>query len=55
MANFSYAEALKDTEAGIVNVLSSTSGLFTLVCAAVYPSSGADRFTLSKLVAVLVR
>ncbi|KAJ8320087.1 hypothetical protein KUTeg_001674, partial [Tegillarca granosa] len=52
--NYSYQVALKDTEAGIVNVLSSTSGLFTLVCAAIYPSSGADKFTLSKLVAVLI-
>ena len=55
MGNFSYQEALKDTEAGIVNVLSSTSGLFTLICAAIYPSSNTDRFTLSKLSAVLLR
>lgn len=54
VGNFSYQEALKDTEAGIVNVLSSTSGLFTLICAAIYPSSSADRFTLSKLSAVLL-
>ncbi|XP_076459451.1 solute carrier family 35 member F5-like isoform X2 [Babylonia areolata] len=53
-ANYTYQEALKDTEAGIVNVLSSTSGLFTLICAAIYPSSHGDRFTLSKLFAVLV-
>ncbi|XP_050388484.1 solute carrier family 35 member F5 [Patella vulgata] len=52
-ANFAYQEALLDTEAAIVNVLSSTSGLFTLVCAAVYPSSSSDRFSLSKLVAVM--
>ena len=38
-----------------MNVLSSTSSLFTLVCAAIYPGSAADRFTLSKLVAVLIR
>ncbi|KAL5005589.1 hypothetical protein ScPMuIL_016747 [Solemya velum] len=53
-ANISYQEALLKTEAGVVNVLSSTSGLFTLVCAAIYPSNSADRFTLSKLVAVLL-
>lgn len=52
--NYAYQLALLDTEAGVVNVLSSTSGLFTLVCAAIYPSSGADRFTLSKLVTVLI-
>lgn len=54
LANFSYQQALKDTQAAVVNVLSSTSGLFTLICAAIFPSSGADRFTLSKLVTVLV-
>lgn len=52
--NYSYQIALNYTEAGIVNVLSSTSSLFTLVCAAIYPASSADRFTLSKLVAVLI-
>lgn len=51
--NYSYQEALSQTEVGIVNVLSSTSGLFTLILAALFPSSTADRFTLSKLVAVL--
>lgn len=52
--NYSYQIALNYTEAGIVNVLSSTSSLFTLICAAIYPGSAADRFTLSKLVAVLI-
>lgn len=51
--NFCYQKALDDTEASIVNVLSSTSSLFTLVGAAVYPSNSADRFTLSKLAAVM--
>ena len=55
MGNFSYQEALLDTQAGIVNVLSSSSGLFTLIAAAIFPSSGSDRFTLSKLVTVLMR
>ncbi|XP_053373579.1 solute carrier family 35 member F5-like isoform X1 [Mercenaria mercenaria] len=53
-ANYSYQIALHDTEVGVVNVLSSTSSLFTLICAAIYPGSSADRFSLSKLVAVLV-
>ncbi|KAL4222577.1 hypothetical protein ACF0H5_018616 [Mactra antiquata] len=53
-ANYSYQIALYDTEVGVVNVLSSTSSLFTLICAAIYPGSAADRFSLSKLVAVLV-
>ncbi|CAH1788708.1 unnamed protein product [Owenia fusiformis] len=53
-ANLAYQEALKDTEAGIVNVLSSTSGLFTLVLAALFPSAASDKVTLSKFVAVLL-
>ena len=53
--NLSYQEALKDTQAGIVNVLSSTSGLFTLVLSSIFPSGSTDRFTLSKLVAVSLR
>ncbi|XP_041374495.1 solute carrier family 35 member F5-like [Gigantopelta aegis] len=53
-ANYSYQEALRNTQAGVVNVLSSTSGLFTLVCSAVCPSGPSDKFTLSKLVSVLL-
>ncbi|KAM9802315.1 solute carrier family 35 member F5-like [Syngnathus typhle] len=52
LANLSYQEALSDTQVAIVNILSSTSGLFTLILAAVFPSSSSDRFTLSKLLAV---
>ncbi|KAM8857824.1 solute carrier family 35 member F5-like isoform 1-T1 [Synchiropus picturatus] len=52
LANLSYQEALSDTQVAIVNVLSSTSGLFTLILAAIFPSNSSDRFTLSKLLAV---
>ncbi|RXM99592.1 Solute carrier family 35 member F5 [Acipenser ruthenus] len=55
LANFSYQEALSDTQVAIVNILSSTSGLFTLILAAVFPSNSGDRFTLSKLLAVALR
>ncbi|XP_006636420.1 solute carrier family 35 member F5 [Lepisosteus oculatus] len=54
LANFSYQEALSDTQVAIVNILSSTSGLFTLILAAVFPSNSSDRFTLSKLLAVIL-
>ncbi|XP_072033708.1 solute carrier family 35 member F5-like [Amphiura filiformis] len=53
LANFSYQEALDETQMTIVNILSSTSGLFTLVLAALFPSSSGDKFTFTKLVAVL--
>ncbi|KAJ8256004.1 hypothetical protein COCON_G00198680 [Conger conger] len=54
LANLSYQEALSDTQVAIVNILSSTSGLFTLILAAVFPSNSSDRFTLSKLLAVVL-
>ncbi|KAJ7407400.1 Solute carrier family 35 member F5 [Willisornis vidua] len=54
LANFSYQEALSDTQVALVNILSSTSGLFTLILAAVFPSNSGDRFTLSKLLAVIL-
>ncbi|CAG5865898.1 unnamed protein product [Menidia menidia] len=54
LANLSYQEALSDTQVAIVNILSSTSGLFTLILAAIFPSNSSDRFTLSKLLAVVL-
>ncbi|KAG7158844.1 Solute carrier family 35 member F5-like 3 [Homarus americanus] len=52
--NYSYQIALSNTEAGVVNIISSTSGLFTLILAAIFPSSLTDKFTLSKLASVLL-
>ncbi|KAM8934693.1 solute carrier family 35 member F5 [Pelodytes ibericus] len=52
LANYSYQEALSETQVAIVNIISSTSGLFTLILASVFPSNSGDRFTLSKLLAV---
>ncbi|XP_066305451.1 solute carrier family 35 member F5-like [Branchiostoma lanceolatum] len=54
LGNLSYQEALDETQAAVVNILSSTSGLFTLILAALFPSSYGDKFTASKLVAVLI-
>ena len=49
-----YQEALAKESAAVTNILSSTSGLFTLILASIFPSSVNDGFTLSKLVSVLV-
>ena len=54
IGNYSYQTALLHTEAGMVNVLSSSSSLFTLVLGACLPSGNSDKFTLSKLLAVLI-
>merc|ERR1719433_675587 len=53
IGNYSYQAALADTEAGIVNVLSASSCLFTLLLSAIFPSTSLDRISLTKLVAVL--
>ncbi|KFM59875.1 Solute carrier family 35 member F5, partial [Stegodyphus mimosarum] len=52
LGNLSYQEALSNTEAGIVNILSCSSGLFTLILASIFPANSGDRFTLSKFLAV---
>lgn len=54
IGNYSYQAALSHTEAGIVNVMSSSSSLFTLLLAACLPSGISDRFTITKFVAVLI-
>lgn len=54
LANYSYQEALSETQVAIVNIVSSTSGLFTLILASVFPSNSGDRFTLSKFLAVVL-
>lgn len=52
MGNFSYQTALAKTEAGVVNALSSSSSLMTLLLAAIFPSDQSDKLTLSKLCGV---
>ncbi|CAG5120508.1 unnamed protein product [Candidula unifasciata] len=53
-ASYMYQLAVERTEAAVVNILSATSGLFTLICAAIFPSGPTDKFTLSKLTAVII-
>ena len=53
LGNYSYQAALADTEAGVVNVLSASSCLFTLLLSAIFPSTPLDRISLTKLVAVI--
>jgi len=53
-ASCSYQEAIAHTSPAAVNILSSSSGLFTLILASVFQSSTADKFTLTKLFAVLL-
>ncbi|XP_018013997.1 solute carrier family 35 member F5 [Hyalella azteca] len=54
LGNYSYQMALSISHSGIINVVSSTSGLFTLILAAVFPSASGDAFTVSKLLTVLL-
>ncbi|VEL36522.1 unnamed protein product [Protopolystoma xenopodis] len=54
LASYFYQLALVTTTAGVVNVLSSTQSLSTLILAALWPAGIADTFNLTKLVAVLL-
>eukprot|EP00794_Sanderia_malayensis_P017617 gene17617-19371_t len=47
-----YQEALAHTSAAVTNILSSTSGFFTLILSALFQSTVKDKFTLSKFLAV---
>lgn len=53
LANYTFQAALVYTEPSTVAVLSSSSSLFTLLLASLFPSNPSDKFTLSKLVAVI--
>jgi len=53
LGNVAYQEALAVTEAAVVNIMSSASGLFTLFLAAGFPSSDQDKFTLTKFLIVV--
>ncbi|KAL1129674.1 hypothetical protein AAG570_012619 [Ranatra chinensis] len=54
VANYTFQAALIYTEASTVTVLSSSASIFTLLLASLFPSNSADKFTLSKLVAVAI-
>jgi len=54
LATLFYQEALSDTSAAVTNILSTCSAIFTLILAAIFPSSPTDKFTISKFLAVLV-
>ena len=46
---FNVQAALASTEAGIVNVLSASSCFFTLLLGAAFPSTDADKATITKV------
>lgn len=54
IANYMFQLALEPSETAMVTLLSSTSSLFTLVLAAMFPSSCGDKLTVSKIFAVLL-
>lgn len=54
IANYLYQLSLELCDTAMVTLLCSSSSLFILVLAAVFPSANGDRFTISKLLAVAV-
>uniref|UniRef100_A0A1A9W2D5 Solute carrier family 35 member F5 n=1 Tax=Glossina brevipalpis TaxID=37001 RepID=A0A1A9W2D5_9MUSC len=53
-ANYLYQVSLELTETAVVTLLSSSSSLFTLVLAALFPSAAGDKFTITKVIAVVM-
>lgn len=54
IAHYLYQLALAKTDMGTLNVVSSTSSLFTLILASIFSSDLSDRSTISKFVVVLL-
>ena len=54
IANYMFQLALEPSETAMVTLLSSSSSFFTLILAAMFPSSCGDKFTFSKCFAVLL-
>uniref|UniRef100_A0A1Q3F5J7 Solute carrier family 35 member F5 n=1 Tax=Culex tarsalis TaxID=7177 RepID=A0A1Q3F5J7_CULTA len=54
IANYMFQLALEPSETAMVTLLSSTSSFFTLILAAMFPSSCGDKLTVSKIFAVLL-
>lgn len=54
LANYTFQAALAYAEASLVALLSSSSSVFTLFLASIFPSSPSDKFTLSKFIAVII-
>ena len=54
LGNLSYQEALAVEEVAVVNIFSASSGMFTLILAAMFPSDATDKLTITKLTAVII-
>ncbi|CAG9766441.1 unnamed protein product [Ceutorhynchus assimilis] len=54
LANYTYEVALLRTDSKMMNILLSSSSIFVLILAGIYSSGNADKFTISKLIAVLL-
>ncbi|CAD7077402.1 unnamed protein product [Hermetia illucens] len=54
IGKYSHHTSINSTETPIVTAFSSTSSLFTLILASMFPSTNSDKFSFSKLIAVLI-
>ncbi|TMW54567.1 hypothetical protein DOY81_000361 [Sarcophaga bullata] len=52
LANYLFQVSLEMTETAVVTLLSSSSSLFTLALAAIFPSASGDKFSITKTIAV---
>lgn len=54
IANYTLQLALDPSDTATITVMSSSSTLFTICLAAIFPSSFGDKFTCSKLICVII-
>nr|AKN21651.1 slc35f-1 [Schmidtea mediterranea] len=54
IANYTYQMGLSKDSPAVVNIVSCTSSLFTLILTAIFPSTAQDKFNLTKLCIVII-
>ena len=54
LGQYSYQLSLSLTRAPVVNIISSTSGLFTLILSSVFPTQLQDRFSFMKFIFIVI-
>lgn len=54
IGQYSYQLSLSLTSAPVVNIISSTSGLFTLILTSIFPTQFTDRFSFVKFIFIII-
>ena len=54
LGQYTFQLSLSLTAAPVVNIVSSTSGLFTLILSSIFPTQLADRFSFIKFILIVI-